>query len=51
MQKYEHILDNRSRTVVDYLRRSLPEADTTEQEAEIDWLVYGLTGGEIRAVE
>ena len=27
MQKYEHILDNRSRTVVDYLRRSLPDAE------------------------
>ena len=47
MQKYQHILDNRSRTVVDYLRRSLPEA-------EIDWLVYGLyglTAEEIVAVE
>ena len=27
MQKYEHILDNRSRTVVDYLRQSLPDAE------------------------
>ena len=46
MHRYEHILDNRSRTVVDYLRRSL-------LEAEIDRLVYGLYGltvGEIRAV-
>ena len=35
MHRYEHILDNRSRTVVDYLRQSL-------LEAEIDRLVYGL---------
>lgn len=54
MQRYKHILDNRSRTAVDYLRRSLPEADTTEQEAEIDRLVYGLYGlteEEVAAVE
>ncbi len=27
MRRYEHILDNRSRTVVDYLRQSLPDAE------------------------
>ena len=47
MQKYEHILDNCSRKVVDYLRQSLPDA-------EIDRLVYGLyglTAEEVAAVE
>ncbi len=32
-------------------KASDPAADTGEQEAEIDWLVYGLTCEEIALIE